>query len=60
MTSADPLENGGLASVGRRFREGRVTAEAATLAYLERIDALDDAQIDVVLAQIRDFTGVFS
>lgn len=43
MTSpADPLA-GGLAAYGRRLRAGKTTAEAATRAYLDRIEALDGA-----------------
>jgi aspartyl-tRNA(Asn)/glutamyl-tRNA(Gln) amidotransferase subunit A len=37
----DPLEAGGIASFGRRFRRGETTAEAAVEAYLARISALD-------------------
>lgn len=38
---ADPLGKGGLHEFGRRFRSGELTSEAATRAYLSRIDALD-------------------
>ncbi len=37
----DPLGNGGIAEFGRRLRAGEITSEAATRAYLERIEALD-------------------
>jgi aspartyl-tRNA(Asn)/glutamyl-tRNA(Gln) amidotransferase subunit A len=37
----DPLEPGGIESFAARFRGGAITAEAATSAYLERIEALD-------------------
>jgi aspartyl-tRNA(Asn)/glutamyl-tRNA(Gln) amidotransferase subunit A len=40
---ADPLEDGGIAGFGSRLRRGTITAEAATEAYLARIDALDGA-----------------
>jgi aspartyl-tRNA(Asn)/glutamyl-tRNA(Gln) amidotransferase subunit A len=39
----DPLEDGGIAEFGSRLRRGTITAEAATEAYLARIDALDGA-----------------
>jgi aspartyl-tRNA(Asn)/glutamyl-tRNA(Gln) amidotransferase subunit A len=38
---SDPLEPGGIAAYGQRLRAGAITAEAATEAYLARIDALD-------------------
>ena len=43
MTSlpANPLEPGGIAGFGTRLREGAITAEAATAAYLGRIEALE-------------------
>ena len=43
MTSlpADPLEPGGIAGFARRLRDGAITAEAATAAYLGRIAALE-------------------
>ena len=37
----DPIANDGIAGYGRRLRQGAITAEAATTAYLERIAALD-------------------
>jgi aspartyl-tRNA(Asn)/glutamyl-tRNA(Gln) amidotransferase subunit A len=37
----DPIERGGLAEYGRRLRSGETSAEAATRAYLDRIEALD-------------------
>ena len=37
----DPLAADGIAGFGRRLRRGETTAEAATQAYLQRIDALD-------------------
>jgi aspartyl-tRNA(Asn)/glutamyl-tRNA(Gln) amidotransferase subunit A len=37
----DPIGRGGLADYGRRLRGGEITAEAATRAYLDRIEALD-------------------
>jgi len=37
----DPLGVGGLAEFGRRFRSGELSSEAATRAYLSRIDKLD-------------------
>ena len=36
----DPMEPGGLAAYGERLRKGEVSAEAATGAYLQRIEAL--------------------
>lgn len=38
---ADPLQGIGLATFGRQFRDGALTAEAVTRAYLQRIAALD-------------------
>jgi aspartyl-tRNA(Asn)/glutamyl-tRNA(Gln) amidotransferase subunit A len=38
---ADPVAAGGLAGYGAKLRDGSITAEAATLAYLERIALLD-------------------
>ena len=38
---ADPLESGGIAGFGARLRRCEISAEAATAAYLARIDALD-------------------
>lgn len=38
---ADPFEPGGIALFGERLRSGEITAEAATRAYLGRIEALD-------------------
>ena len=37
----DPLEPGGIAEYGKRLRAGTFTAEAATEAYLGRIETLD-------------------
>lgn len=37
----DPLGTGDLSDFGRRFRSGELTSEAATHAYLARIDAVD-------------------
>ena len=37
----DPLENGGIAGYAQDLRAGRITAAAATRAYLDRIEALD-------------------
>jgi aspartyl-tRNA(Asn)/glutamyl-tRNA(Gln) amidotransferase subunit A len=37
----DPLEPGGIRPFGERLRRGAITAEAATVAYLARIEALD-------------------
>ena len=37
----DPLAQDGIAGYGRRLRQGAITAEAATEAYLARIAALD-------------------
>ncbi|TDI58264.1 MAG: amidase [Alphaproteobacteria bacterium] len=37
----DPLESGGIAEYGKRLRAGDITAEDATVAYLDRIEALD-------------------
>ena len=37
----DPLATDGIRGFGRRLRQGEVTAEAATQAYLQRIAALD-------------------
>ena len=39
--SPDPLDDGGIAGFGERLRDGKTTAEAATRAYLERIEALE-------------------
>jgi aspartyl-tRNA(Asn)/glutamyl-tRNA(Gln) amidotransferase subunit A len=41
MLDADPLGPGGLAEFAQRLRAGAITSEAATQAYLARIDALD-------------------
>ena len=43
MTSLppDPLASGGIAGYARRLRQGEITAQAATQAYLDRIAALD-------------------
>jgi aspartyl-tRNA(Asn)/glutamyl-tRNA(Gln) amidotransferase subunit A len=38
---ADPFEPGGIALFGERLRGGEITADAATRAYLGRIEALD-------------------
>jgi aspartyl-tRNA(Asn)/glutamyl-tRNA(Gln) amidotransferase subunit A len=38
---ADPLQQGSLADFARRLRNGETSAEQATLAYLERIAAID-------------------
>jgi len=38
---ADPLAEGGLREFAARMRDGSLTAERATLAYLDRIAALD-------------------
>jgi len=38
---ADPLTAGGLRAFGQRLRDGSLTAETATIAYLDRIAALD-------------------
>ena len=38
---ADPLAAMGIAGYGTNLRGGSITAEAATLAYLERIALLD-------------------
>ena len=40
-TPSDPLENGGIATFAEDLRAGRITAAAATRAYLDRIEALD-------------------
>ena len=37
----DPFEPGGIVRFGERLRGGEITAEAATAAYLARIEALD-------------------
>ena len=37
----DPIGAGGLADFAVRLRAGKITAEAATAAYLDRIEALD-------------------
>ena len=37
----DPIEPGGIAGFARRLRTGETTAEAATRAYLERIEVLE-------------------
>lgn len=37
----DPFDDEGIEDFGRRLREGSTTAEATTLAFLERIAALD-------------------
>lgn len=37
----DPIETGGIAGFAKRLRAGEITSEAATRAYLERIEALD-------------------
>ncbi|MSO54518.1 MAG: amidase [Rhodospirillales bacterium] len=37
----DPLATGGLRDFAQAFRDGRITAEAATKAYLDRIAILD-------------------
>jgi len=37
----DPLEAGGIGGFGERLRQRQITAEAATTAYLARIEALD-------------------
>ncbi|MDG2286992.1 MAG: amidase, partial [Alphaproteobacteria bacterium] len=37
----EPLENGGIAKYAQDLRAGRITAAAATRAYLDRIEALD-------------------
>ena len=37
----DPLETGDIASFGASLRRGEISSEAATSAYLDRIDALD-------------------
>jgi aspartyl-tRNA(Asn)/glutamyl-tRNA(Gln) amidotransferase subunit A len=37
----DPLASGGIAGYARRLRQGEITAQAATQAYLDRIAALD-------------------
>jgi aspartyl-tRNA(Asn)/glutamyl-tRNA(Gln) amidotransferase subunit A len=37
----DPLHGGGLADFARRLRAGETSAEQATRAYLERIEAID-------------------
>jgi aspartyl-tRNA(Asn)/glutamyl-tRNA(Gln) amidotransferase subunit A len=37
----DPFAPGGIARFGERLRKGKITAEAATAAYLERIAVLD-------------------
>lgn len=37
----DPFEKGGIVGFAKDFRAGRISSEAATLACLERIDALD-------------------
>ncbi len=39
--SEDPIATGGLEEFARRLRTGDTTAEAATRAYLDRIDRLD-------------------
>jgi aspartyl-tRNA(Asn)/glutamyl-tRNA(Gln) amidotransferase subunit A len=41
MLVEDPLGRDGLAAYAARLRSGAITAEAATRAYLDRIDALD-------------------
>lgn len=38
---ADPFEEGGLEQFAKDFRAGKVTSEAVTTAYLQRIEALD-------------------
>ena len=38
---SDPFEPGGIAGFGERFRRGEITSEAATNAYIKRIEALD-------------------
>lgn len=38
---ADPLGSGGIEAFGTALRAGRITCEAATRAYLDRIDAVD-------------------
>jgi aspartyl-tRNA(Asn)/glutamyl-tRNA(Gln) amidotransferase subunit A len=37
----DPLKSGGITEYGKRLRVGDITAEDATVAYLDRIEALD-------------------
>ena len=37
----DPLESGGITEYGKRLRAGDITAEDATVAYLDRIETLD-------------------
>lgn len=41
MLDADPLGPGGLAEFAQRLRAGAITSEAATRAYLARIEAVD-------------------
>ena len=50
---ADPLAEGGLREFAARKRDGSLTAERATLAYLDRIAALD-GKSDVSGSQRRD------
>lgn len=37
----DPMESGGIAAFAAALRQGDITSEAATKAYLDRIEALD-------------------
>ena len=64
---SDPLEQGGIEGFGRRLRQGEITAEAATEAYLARIRALDPAlgafehvAADQALAAARALDGLIS
>ena len=63
----DPLEPGGIAGFGDGLRKGGITAEAATAAYLARIEVLDPelqafehVAADMALAQARAMDGLLA
>ena len=63
----DPLADGGIAGFGGAFRKRRTTSEAATKAYLDRIQAVDKrlgsyehVAVDAAIRQARAIDALFA